>query len=488
MPVGYRADGLEQDQIEDALLRRHLDRCVGAGSDGPAMIAKIAKSVSNYPAGDPTPTTLIDNKLPGEGPVVKSSEQIREEHKAVEVQSVIDSLPKISELSIARVDDMPEDCLIGRLGEAVLARMKNFPLAYSWLTLGIHAAQFVPTAPVETPSLGQGVLAGISPAHTWRQNLYFTPVGLVHSGKSVAGEYARGLLGMNEDDLPMFNVMPGSAEGLLRKIGNANGQTRLVNVDELGFLLERAALEGASFPYILDRSYYKTAYTLTTSGGKEILFNCRLSVIGGVTLAREGAYESFGDLYGSQTVGGMFDRTLLGLQPTGWEYEYLPFSGPSLGFDIMKLKPVTIGDDVWEAKNAWVKQYKLNPRVTESCIRVAGICASYDGRSILHPKDIETSVVALAKYQTRLRLILQPNTGKNDDGKLSGKFRSYLQRHASIGAWVSERKMLRDTNAYDYGTRAEKVLASLEYNGEIERGKTDSRKGPAVKAVRLVIV
>jgi hypothetical protein len=143
--------------------------------------------------------------------------------------------------------------------------------------------------------------------------------------------------------------------------------------------------------------------------------------------------------------------------------------------------------DVWEAKNAWVKQYKLNPRVAESCIRVAGICAAYDGKSSLHPQDAEKSVVALAKYQTRLRLLLQPNTGKNDDGKLSSKFRSYLQRHSANGEWLSERKMLRDTNAYDFGVRAEKVLASLEFNKEIARSNTSSPTGgPSRKVIRLL--
>lgn len=211
-------------------------------------------------------------------------------------------------------------------------------------------------------------------------------------------------------------------------------------------------------------------------------------MLGGVTLPKEGAYEAFGDLFGTQSVGGMYDRFLFGLQPSGQEeYAYIPFSGPSMGFDILNLKPVTIGVDVWEAKNAWVKQYKLNPRVAESCIRVAGICAAYDGKSSLHPQDAEKSVVALAKYQTRLRLLLQPNTGKNDDGKLSSKFRSYLQRHSANGEWLSERKMLRDTNAYDFGVRAEKVLASLEFNKEIARSNTSSPTGgPSRKVIRLL--
>jgi hypothetical protein len=475
-----RAQGLEQSEIETVVLRENQELCVPPVSTEQAR--KCIQQGSAYEKGDPTPTVTIEGKLPGEGLTVRK-EQTREERKAAEVQSVISNLPTVSDIAIARVDDMPEDCLIGALGEACISKMRDFPRAYSWLTLVIHAAQFVPQCDSKLPS--ESLLVGAPSG--WRQNLYFAPVGLVHSGKSVAGEYSRGLLGMDEDAHPMVNIMPGSAEGLLKKIADASGGSRLVNVDELGFLMERSALEGASFPYIMDRSYYKTAYSLTTGGGKEVLFNCRLSVLGGVTLPKEGAYEGFGDLFGSQSVGGMYDRFLLGLQPSGQEeYAYLPFSGPSLRFDLLNIKPTVIGMDIWEAKNAWVKQHKLNPRVTESCIRVAGICASYEGKSVLSPKDIEKPVVALAKYQSRLRLLLQPNTGKNDDGKLSSKFRSYLKRHSPNGEWLSERVMLRDTNAYDFGVRAEKVLASLEYNKEIERSVTSSPNGgPSKKVIRL---
>lgn len=472
-----RRAGATREQMENLLLAHGAEICPDRGERFEKMCETIAASISRYQVGQEPPFT-VGGKKARKDVVPKTQPNEKMDANVQVVES-----PDISDIVIARVEDMPEDCLAGRLGEAVQKRMKDFPVAYSWLTLVVHAAQFVPIAPL-VPS-GQGVISGDFEPGEMRNNLYFAPVGPVHGGKSMAGEFSRGLLGMDEDAPPMLNIMPGSAEGLIKLIANGNGRSVLVNVDELGFLLERAALEGASFPYILNRSYYKTAYTLTTAGGKAIDFNCRLSLLGGVTLAEEGAYESFGDLFGSQTVGGMYDRTLFGLQPSGHIYDYRPFSGGPLGFDLMKLQPVKVGNDVWEAKSAWVKEYKLSPRVLESCLRVAAICASYDGRNVLRPKDIEVPVVALAKYQENLRLILCPNTGKNDDGKLSGKFLGYLRRHAPNGEWLSERDMLRNTRAYDFGTRAERVLASLHFNGEVERGRSNSRSGPSSKAIRL---
>jgi len=106
----------------------------------------------------------------------------------------------------------------------------------------------------------------------------------------------------------------------------------------------------------------------------------------------------------------------------------------------------------------------------------------------MRPEEIERSVVALAKYQTRLELLLKPNSGQNEDGKLSNKFMNYLRRHGPNGEWLSEHKMLNNTNAFDYGIRCDKVLISLAYNGEIERSNTaPSANGKAARVVRLVI-
>jgi hypothetical protein len=115
------------------------------------MAIKVARSIGKKPAGYAGPTVTIEGKLPGEGPTARK-EPTREERKAAEVQSVINNLPTVSDIAIARVDDMPEDCLIGALGEACISRMRDFPRAYSWLTLVIHAAQFVPQCDSKPPS------------------------------------------------------------------------------------------------------------------------------------------------------------------------------------------------------------------------------------------------------------------------------------------------------------------------------------------------
>ena len=93
--------------------------------------------------------------------------------------------------------------------------------------------------------------------------------------------------------------MAGSAEGLMSMLDRAEGEARLVFPDELGHLLDKASIERASFPYVLNRSYYESAYDLTVAGRKKIGVNCRLSLLGGIV------ENKFDDLFGAQTVGGL---------------------------------------------------------------------------------------------------------------------------------------------------------------------------------------
>ena len=459
-----RNAGSNEEDIYQVLSRINAERCEIPLPDD--QVRKIARSIGAKPDGTTLPSTVtIGGVEPGLG--VQATLQTTSPRSVAEI---LDALPKESKLVSARIEDMPSGVLIGRLGEACQEHMRSFPLAYSWLSLVVHAGLFVP----------QNSLSAL------RTNLYFAPVGPPHDGKSMASTYAQGLLGIEKNNLPLVDVMSGSAEGLIKMIGDSKGEARLVNPDELGFLLERSSLDGASFPYVLNRAFYDTMFSLTTSGGKMVPFNCRLSLIGGISISSEGDYEAFGDLYGPKTVGGLYDRSLFGLKPSGFEYEFIPFCGgpAAVAMGLANLKAPSVTQDVWEAKNHWVKQYGLNPRTTESAIRVAGICAAYDGVALLRPQDIEKSVIALSEYETRLQLILKPNTGKNDDGVLANKFLNYLRRNGPNGEWLSERDMLRNTHAYDLGTRSDRVLASLEYNGEIERGSS-LVKGGRKRLVRI---
>src|SRR5262249_9778298 len=146
--------------------------------------------------------------------------------------------------------------------------------------------------------------------------------------------------------------------------------------DELGHLLEKANIEGSSFPFLLNSAYYDDEILVTMARGKKVDFNCRLSLAGGVV------HEMFGDLFGSKTTGGLHGRFCFGLGPKPFTYLYRPYDA----VPPENVSPVAVetDPDIWDARDEWVKTVPdLTPRIAEQALRLASICAAFDGRKTL---------------------------------------------------------------------------------------------------------
>ena len=339
--------------------------------------------------------------------------------------------------------DMSDKVLDGRLGEIYLRRMARFPIAYAWPALVTVA----------------GALVGRQGSSPLRANLFCGLVGPVDSGKSQAIECAIGALGVEKPRLQ--NVMSGSAEGLLAKLSDADGAARLVSPDELGHLLSKSHIENASFPFVLNRAYYQTNFEQTSGRGKVIQFNCSLSFIGGVVDA------DFGHLFDFATVGGLHDRFIFGQCPDGFQFVYRPLEDFSEAFDTPLA--VAVDREVWEAKDEWVRTIpNLSGRCAEHALRVAGICAAFDGSATLRVCDLGPAR-AFAENQARVRHILRPNPGENPDAKCSFAIITALERDAPDGQWVNRRAFYRRIHAERHGAGVfNRALNNLQANGEVE--------------------
>ncbi len=339
--------------------------------------------------------------------------------------------------------DMPADVLDGRLGELyVRCMMLHFPVAYGWPALVTAASALVPHR-----------------TENRRFNLYCALVGPYHSGKSQAIQWAQNLLRIESPTL--LDVMAGSAEGLIRKCKDTAGNPRLFSPDELGHLLEKARIQHASFPFVLNRAFYSDRFEVLMGRGLATTFHASLSILGGLV------EDKFGDLFGAETTGGLYDRFLFGMCPGGFAFEYFPFDESIIEeFDPV---PVGIDEDVWVEKAAWRKEdpeLDREPRVIEIAIRAAAVCASFDGRSRLRARDLGPAR-AFAEYQKRIRRLLKPNAGENPEGRIALRIIDYLDRLQ--GRPVSKRTLLRDINAYRFGPSvADRALSVLHANGEID--------------------
>ena len=350
----------------------------------------------------------------------------------------------------ATIPDMPESVLSGRLGEVCQRMMGNFPRAYAWPAIVTCAGTFV---------VGTAL----------RSNLFAALVGPVGSGKSQAIERAMRALGIDPrgDVPPVMDLKAGSGEGLLKAIGDVAGGARLYSMDELGHLLEKSQIQNSSFPHILNSLFYSSYQKLRIARGEAIEFSCCLSILGGLL------EETFGDLFGKSTTGGLYDRFIFGQCPTGFSYSYRPFEGKPL-----TVEPVTVAvsPEVWDESDSWIKTIPgVTGRIAEIALRVAAICASWDGKEMLTVSDIGPAR-AFAEHQAQTRNLLRPNPGENFEARAAFKFLAYLQRHAPNGEWVGKRQMLRNTRAYELGPSiANKALCVMAHNGDVEE-KQEGRK------------
>lgn len=373
--------------------------------------------------------------------------------------------------------DMPASVLCGRLGEICRARLSDFPIAYSWLSVLAAASVLV------------------KPHHAHRCNIYVASVGSPDSGKSESQRRANYLFGLDKQDGLMLDEKFGSAEGMMEKIGDRKGETVIWSPDELSHLLEKAQIQGASFPFILNTLFYNDRNNLTVQRRKHIPFNARVTIAGGVV------EENFGNSFGAATTAGLYSRFLFGLCPSSFRYLYrpmegspvvevkrtsaqLPFGGErDFATQLPKLDTPAIHPDVWTARDQIHEEEKIEPRLLELCLRTALICAAWDGKSELRAADLEPAW-ELARYQQRVRVVLQPNPGRNFEAMAAHKIMAYLQRHADGEKWLEWRAVCRGTHIAEFGPSvADRAMNSLVFIGEIERVAMRPPKGGREKVL-----
>lgn len=385
----------------------------------------------------------------------------------LDLEQVHESVKKIKSAVAIKTQDMPSEVLDGWLGDVCQKHMAKLPRALAWPALLTAASVYV-TKP--------------------RVNLYTSLIGPVGSGKTSAFELAFWLLNVKSPVL--MRLKAGSSEGMAELIGDASGAPRLVFVDEFAHLLAKVNYEGSTFEQFLNDAYYGDLQELTVARRKHILFNCRLTLAGGLP------ENKFEDLFGVGTAGGFHNRVAFGLCPTKFEpFPWKPLDGDSplahelspsneeseddVGFGSCKSlptgrpQPIVVDPAVWEEKTRWQKDYGISGRAAEAGIRAAIICAAFDCRDALQVSQLGPALV-FARYQEEVHKRFEPNPGKTNEAIVAHKTLTYLKLHAPDGEqWVNRREMFRTINAYDFGpTVATRALGGLESTGEIEQVKS----------------
>jgi hypothetical protein len=369
---------------------------------------------------------------------------------------LLEAFPEVVKTENIEIADMPDSVLDGKLGDLCLRNLiaTGLPVAYAWPALITVASHLVPNGkqPTERPAL------------------FTCLVGETHSGKSVSVEHAMRLLGVEKTRWPVFTTKAGSAEGLAKVVKDKEGEPVLWYLEELAHMLKKAAIQNASFPQILQELYSSNFMPMVVAEQQELLFNARLSIIGGLPT------NQFQSAYTAETVGGFYQRSLFGLMPTEHQYLYTPYDGEVV--TELKLLPARTDSSVWEARDAYAARTpNPNGRIIESCLRVAAICAAFDGREVLRGEDLAPTW-AFCDYQHKVREVLKPAEGITYDAVAAGKVMTCLKKHTADGKWLKQRDILAFTNAYELGPRVyEQAIDSLVRLGLAECKKQKPSNG-----------
>jgi hypothetical protein len=381
---------------------------------------------------------------------------------------------------VSSIADMPREVLSGRLGEICEKNLlTDFPVAFGWPAIVTVASVLAPEQIRSRPSEDDAL-----------HNLYTALVGGPNSGKSQAINWAMAALNLHRDGLNHKEVKPGSAERMLKYMNNLHskgelGERVLMDIDEWSFFFNKAAIENAVFPTLLTTGFYRRNQTILDGHGRPLRVPAAFSWIGGIV------DTSYDECFSRVTSLGLHDRFLHGLAPTNFTFQFRPFDGDILDEDFLA-KPVQIDGSVYECLKAWRKQNPTAQREAELALRVAYICASFDGQDILRAEDLGPHWI-LATEQMRLRKKLKPNLGELPDAQCSIKVLNYLHDHGPSGEWVNVRDLMKDIHYERFGPGVfERTLLSqsrleiIEMGSEPATGKNGAVGRPK-KRVRLIL-
>jgi hypothetical protein len=453
LALKLRLIGAEEEGIFYVLNEVVEKRCEGYGADYQQMTRKHARNTcAKFPAGDPTGGVLVGGKSIGQSQVeVNEPEPLK--------------LASIEDLEVVGMPEsvIPEDSVLGRIFYDKLANL--FPIDFGWVSL-IHAAGvLVPVTPRGTVVTSNDDLT----------NFYTALVGPTNCGKTTAWTHARLALGIHEETHNYINLKSGSAETLFENIqkGQHSGSFTdqlFIDVDELSHLFSKIGIEGASFAPVLTTGFYKKLQTMFMGKGKNISLNCAMSWIGGIVT------EQFEECFGSATIGGLYDRFMFGLCPTGYTLAYEDFRCKPATVNPI---PVTIDPSVYEIIKSWRKDHPELTREIELAVRFAKVIASFDQRPVLYGKDMEGAPLVFAMEQSRIRKTLKPNAGDNPDARFANAIMSLLARKTKPGEWMDMRTVKLHLNVFreNLGPNVmERAINGLLRAGDIEFNSDKTRK------------
>jgi hypothetical protein len=509
-----RNDGLEYEEIESVLMR-HLDRCEGAGEDAADMVRKIAKSVCRYPAGNPTPTTLIGGKLPGEVTVFQLAQENTAKQESTPRQAIsnVEVIQEIKENEIQeQVNEYPYWCWNGTLyedfaticGENNVVPKEYFIEAIKTVVGAICGHRVFPFKAPNQESRFYSILVGPggcgkSSATRWARDM-FIGTGLVYELAQTGG-YTN--IGCAQGSFA-------SSSGLIKN-GFSRHDRILQVYDEATTMIEKFGIVGSGDSFLdAMNQIFESGHMpqLTTKDSKDVITKIVHNSILGCTTKEKWA-SAF--VKTNSESSGFFQRlNIIANDEEGRVANWIePDLSALIDRFVKKIQPLEYQNVVVmrtpEASDMFEKWYvskraewkglptditgRLQVMVQRNTSHMAWMMSGEDvipnperpdePIEVFCDEDVMERGIALAEYQVGARRANQPAAGKNDSAIVENRIKALVQQKGMI----SRHDLSLAIRADNYGIQTfEKSISNLVAEGHIKISKLEGEKKRGRKA------
>ena len=338
---------------------------------------------------------------------------------------------------------MPESCMWGYLGD--VARKLQAPLGFAYpAVLAVYAGRH-----------------GVMRTKGTRTNLFVGLLGDIHAGKGRTAKRAMHVVAGNElskeytswgaSDAALVEMLGGKADDKIRPEERI-GRPVLAFEDEMIDAMNKMDIKGSSLANKLNTLFGMDRIEHRVKG-KPHVAHAQLSLLGALTVKDPAAFT---EIWGKNTVTGLWDRFIFGIAPKGWEWDDQWEEQEYVVPELREPASVRMTQEALDMKKAWVSVDRVNrERLGELALRVAVITTAAQGErdktdwKAPVTEDCMRAALKFMEWQEAIRERYKPSEADTPGGKLAELIAETFMRikdEAGNYAWASWRAVYRKHN------------------------------------------
>jgi len=376
--------------------------------------------------------------------------------------------------------DFPDECLHGWIGD--FAKQLNCPLSAAYPAALALAAGY-----------------GVPSDKRVRTTLYVTILGKTRVGKSVTKDRALESWAPPSES-QVVTAYPGSEIGLIQILGGkkAKDMTQddyriqvpyLLVQDEMRLTFGKIAIQNSALPNALNEMFYKDSFETAAKQGRWTC-SAKLSILGCLTCANP---DEFADIYGVDTATGLYGRTIFGIVPPGWDFDFATWQAPidADGNPGLRRRPkgCKVSAEAFRMANEWAREdLAARADLKELALRIALITSSLNHEDLVSEDAIRRALIFM-EWQQSLRDRYRPSEMDTPSGKCQQAIVRALEHYEDWVVWrdLCLRHSLYKNKAWD-ATILNRVKRAMVFESMLEEETEDGDDSKPKKTGRVRLV